>query len=284
MKIFSLVVTAMISAALNSQFVAAVDIRKATPIPIIPEDPKTCGLTVPYLCDAESWVFCYNAICKNEPTVDPNKYDGKPFNECQCWQPTKNPDNKYTGEQRNTSILPIGRSGTNCVLDLPELAEGGEKMCKFMQAGGLISTSSPYGVPREYPSVQFDAESALCLAGTPFVLCWGAPCRFTPDTPTGITCDCSYQTSAVNIPQQISLAGKAECIGNFGYPSNPCERTHASMPAGLSPNSLSGGFCYREKGLKTPCVDCCSSDDPSPTPPKSKSKSKKNRGRRGNKM
>jgi len=279
MKIFSLAVTTMISAALNSQFVATVDGKKVEPMPIFPFDPKTCGLLDAYLCDAEAWVFCYNAICEDEPTVDPNKYDGKPFNKCQCWQPAKNPDNKYTGKQRNTSILPIGGAGANCVFNLPDFPKGGEKMCKYMKEGGLISTSSPYGVPRDYPSDFFDAQSALCLPRTPFTYCWGAPCYFTPDSPTGITCDCSYMYSEVDLPQQISLAGKSECIGNFGYPSNPCDTTHASMPVGTSPNEYTGDFCYKEKGAgKTPCVECCSSDDGPPTPPKSKSK--KGRGGR----
>ena len=126
-------------------------------------------------------------VCEDDPISDPAKYGGKPFNRCQCWQPTST----------NSSILPIGRAGTNCVLDLPEFPRGGKPMCDAMKAGTLISTSSRYGTPRDYPSMQYKAETAICLPKTPFTLCWGAPCYKTSESPTGIFCDCRYVTGSL---------------------------------------------------------------------------------------
>ena len=201
------------------------------PTPIKPMDPDTCGILDDYPCEAEGWVFCFNAwvllyivliydcsrfiylfiyshvwhtnwcnvryaakpicciiipirVCEDDPISDPAKYGGKPFNRCQCWQPTST----------NSSILPIGRAGTNCVLDLPDFPRGGKPMCDAMKAGTLISTSSRYGTPRDYPSMQYKAETAICLPKTPFTLCWGAPCYKTSESPTGIFCDCRYVT------------------------------------------------------------------------------------------
>lgn len=237
------------------------------PTPIKPMDPDTCGILDVYPCEAEGWVFCFNAVCEDDPISDPAKYGGKPFNRCQCWQPTST----------NSSILPIGRAGTNCVLDLPDFPRGGKPMCDAMKAGTLISTSSRYGTPRDYPSMQYKAETAICLPKTPFTLCWGAPCYKTSESPTGIFCDCSYQFTDNEADQQISLPGPSECIG---APVNPCQYTHASMAAGLSPNgALNGGSCYTEPGAgESTCVECCNDPGPPtpPGPPPNKSKAPKN--------
>ena len=67
------------------------------PIPIAPKDAATCGITDPYPCVAPGWVYCINAVCESEPTVDPLLYGGKPFNKCSCWQPSNT----------DLSILPL---------------------------------------------------------------------------------------------------------------------------------------------------------------------------------
>lgn len=242
------------------------------PIQIIPKLEGSCGDIGAFPCNTPAskepgggngggWVFCINAICDNTPTVDTNKYDGKPYSKCQCWQPS------------NTafSILPDSKKGggANCVLDS---GPGGEEMCKAMNAGALISTFGPQGSPREGPDSTYSFEAALCKPRTAWAWCWGAPCERTPDSPTGITCDCPYMSTDSPVAQPLSLAGKGECSANPIY--NPCDYIHNSQ---LPMADVQSDFCFIEEGVKPPCVETCSADDgPSPPPPPPPPKSNKN--------
>ena len=119
----------------------------------------------------------------------------------------------------------------------------------------------------------------MCKPRTPWAWCWGAPCvkvPITPDTPTGITCDCPYMSTDSPDAQPLSLAGKGECSANPVY--NPCDNIHNSQ---LPFADVQSDYCFIEAGVKTPCVETCSaSDGPGPNPPKTKSK--KGKGARGN--
>lgn len=241
------------------------------PIPIVPGDASTCGENLPYPCDASNWVYCINANCDTEPTVDPNLYGGKPFVKCACWQQTIAPPDSclpLPNVPVNRSILPVGKSGANCVLDnMP----GGQDMCDMMKAGALVSTYGPEGYK---PNM---LESAHCAPRTPWAWCWGAPCVNDPFSEYGITCHCPYMFSDVDVVQPISLAGKAEC-GNFG-PTEPCDalnplvKIHNSMPAGTSPNSQTP--CYVGPGAEE-CTECCNTPPPTPPGPPKKKGPKKN--------
>jgi len=222
-----------------------------TPIPIIPDDASLCGSNIPYFCEAEDWVYCINANCDAKPTVDANLYGGKPYVNCACWEQSTRPA-LTPGKQSTFSILPMGTSGANCVLDN---MEGGEEMCEAMKGGALVSTYGPYGWK---PNT---LESAVCLPRTPWSWCWGAPCIADPDSDFGITCHCPYMYTDTDVNQPISLAGEAQC-GAFG-PLDPCNGSiHNSMPAGTSPNTATP--CFTEGGAET-CTECCA--DPGPPPP-----------------
>jgi len=248
------------------------------PIPIVPKLPGTCGDIGGYPCrtpasmepdggNGGGWVFCINAICEDTPTIDEQKYGGKPYSKCQCWQPSNTPN----------SILPDKKKGggANCVLDS---GPGGEEMCQQMNAGALISTYGPQGSARESPDPTYSFEAALCKPRTPWAWCWGAPCYKTPGTPTGITCDCPYMSTDSMVAQPLSLAGKGECAAHPPL-YNPCDHIHnAQLPFA----DVQSEYCFVEAGVKPPCVETCSaSDGPGPgPPPPSKSKSKKGRDRR----
>ena len=227
------------------------------PIPITPGDASSCSATLgpngerpnwPSIssaggvvasvpsppasapCTAPGWVFCINAVCADQPTVDADMYNGKPFVKCSCWQPTNT----------DFSLVPLGPdSGANCALGQDTFAggKGGEEMCQAIRDGALISTYGPEGTlrggtPISDADAPFSLEAAECRPNTPWAWCWGAPCERDEASPTGITCHCPYMTSTNNIPQPISLAGKSECEGD------PCTGSlHNSMPAGQSPNS-----------------------------------------------
>jgi len=285
MKISSLALTTALFATASFDCVTVVlgdNDGTVEPIQIIPELPGTCGDIGPFPCvtpasiepgggNGGGWVFCINAICDNTPTVDENKYNGKPYSKCQCWQPSNTPN----------SILPDSRKGggANCVLDS---GPGGEEMCRAMNAGALISTYGPQGSAREAPDPTYSFEAALCKPRTPWAWCWGAPCERTPGTPTGITCDCPYMSTDSPVAQPVSLTGKGECSANPVY--NPCDFIHNSQ---LPFADVQSNYCFVEAGVKPPCVETCSADGDGPSPPpppksKSKSKSKKGRGRTWN--
>ena len=204
------------------------------PIPIAPKDAATCGITDPYPCEAPGWVYCINAVCESEPTVDPLLYGGKPFNKCSCWQPSNT----------DLSILPLSNDGgANCVLGS---GPSGKEMCAAMKGGALISTYGPDGTFRDQETkdgpTKFSLQSAMCKPHTPWAWCWGAPCVKDPESPTGITCHCPYMTSTNEENQPISLAGSDQCTTG-----NPCDSIHNSMPAGTSPNQNKP--CYNETGI-----------------------------------
>ena len=114
--------------------------------------------TTRYFCEAEDWVYCINANCDAKPTVDANLYGGKPYVNCACWEQSTRPAST-PGKQSTFSILPMGTSGANCVLDN---MEGGEEMCEAMKGGALVSTFGPFGWK---PNT---LESAVCLPRTPW--------------------------------------------------------------------------------------------------------------------
>jgi len=206
----------------------------AGPIPVTPNDPSTCGVTVPYECDASGWVYCINSVCEDETTTDPLLYGGKPFNKCHCWQPTNT----------NSSILPHGNDGgANCVLDN---GPGGEEMCEAMKNGALISTYGPKGTMRDPDTDLFELEAAICEPHTPWAWCWGAPCVEDPDSPTGITCHCPLMTSTNDDEQILYLAGESQCSGAHG---SPCDSVHNSEPAGMVTGAMLKDItpCYTEE-------------------------------------
>jgi hypothetical protein len=105
--------------------------------------PSNCGLVLgaQETYDAPGWVFCISAICADQPTNDVNKYNGKPFVECQCWQ--QEVDDPTT----DRSILPPAEfGGANCALDS---GPGGAAMCDAIKGGALISTYGPRGATRD---------------------------------------------------------------------------------------------------------------------------------------
>ena len=142
MKISSLALTTALFAAASFDCVTVVlgeSDGTVKPIQIIPKLSGSCGDIAGFPCvtpastapdggNGGGWVFCINAICDNTPTVD-EKYGGKPYAKCQCWQPSNTPD----------SILPDSKKGggANCVLGS---GPGGQAMCDAMNAGKLIST------------------------------------------------------------------------------------------------------------------------------------------------
>ena len=112
-------------------------------------------------------MYCINAVCADEPEVDPGKYGGAPYVKCDCWQ---------QGEGGVTeSLVPAGNAGGNIVLGGEDSfvgGAGGEGMCDAIKAGALISTFGPSG--ELYGGISANSTSAygmstiLCLPFTPF--------------------------------------------------------------------------------------------------------------------
>jgi hypothetical protein len=135
---------AFAATAIVANVIVSVSGEPLDPIPVNafnPESfgPENCGLVLgaEELCDAPGWVYCINALCADQPTSDADKYGGKPFVECQCWQQAV--DDPATDK----SILPPAElGGANCALGS---GPGGADMCNDIRNGALISTYGPKG-------------------------------------------------------------------------------------------------------------------------------------------
>jgi len=188
-----------------------------------------CGTFGEIKCDSAGWVFCQNAVCDDEPVVDPKS--GRLVAKCHCWQPSNT----------NLSFLPLTHnSGANCVMNA---GPGGEDMCKAIANGALFSTYGPTGdfLPGK------PLETANCPPQTKWAWCWGAPCE--RDDKGDIICSCPMMISTNSANQTLSLV-PSECPSEAGADTNPCEGSiHNSMPAGLAssdvnPNGKKPCFSY----------------------------------------